>query len=307
MEAWTAVTGNPRLPWILGAMATAAGITGFALAFMVIVPRGLVGDGGEGGVDAHAYWVAGRNILAGADLYGGASGERDAYLYPPPFAQLVAPAAGLLPAVAFVWLWRAVSVACLIFAAGGWRAAGIALLIFPPAIVELEAGNVSFQLAAICALVMRGSTAALPFAFVLKLAGGAAALFALVRDWRGLVIGAAVAGVVVAASFLLTPWLWMDYAQFLSTAQPMEYWTNLGRDIPLILRLAVAGVVGVLAIRWVVLLPVAFVLSMPILALHVLAILVCMAVPVSAWLKDRLGMQRAAAPVPAPATAVASQ
>jgi hypothetical protein len=69
----------------------------------------------------------------------------------------------------------------------------------------------------------------------------------------------------------------------------MEYWTNLGRDIPLVLRLAVAAGVGVLAIRWIVLVPIAFVLSMPILGLHTLAILVCVAPPVTAWLQKRAG------------------
>ena len=276
-----------RLQRIAMIALSVAGLTGFALAALVIVPRGVIGAGGVGGGDAHAYWVAGRNLLAGADLYGLASGDQDAYLYPPPLAQLLAPVAGVLPAAAFIWLWRAFSIACLIVAAGGWRAAGIALLLFPPAVVELDAGNVSFQLAALCALVMRGRTAALPFAAVLKLAGAAAVPFALTRDWRQFVRGSVVAAVIVGVSVLLAPRLWLDYVAFLSTAQPLEYWTNLGRDIPLLPRLAAAGAIGVLAIRWRILLPAAFVLSMPILGLHTLAILVAMLPPVVEWLRKR--------------------
>ena len=258
-------------------VATAAAIVGFGVAVIAIVPRGVLGDGGFGGGDAHAYWVAGRNVLSGAELYGAASGDQDAYLYPPPFAQALALVAGALPAAAFVWLWRLVSVGALIYAAGGWRAAGIALLVFPPAIVELDTANVHFVLAAICAMVIRGHTGALPFAFVLKLAGGGVVPFALHRSWRGLIIGGAGAAVVVLVSIALAPHLWGEYVAFLSTAQPTDYWTNLTRDIPLIPRLALAAGIGALAIRWVALVPVAFVLSMPLISLNSLAILVAIA------------------------------
>lgn len=295
---------SERRPSIIRVVVSAAAVTGFAVAAIAILPRGVMGDaGGVGGGDAHAYWVAGRNVLLGANLYTGVSGGADAYLYPPPFAQVISPLAGLLSASAFVWLWRLISIAALLVAAGGWRAAGIALLVFPPAIVELDTANVHFVLALVCALVMRGTSPALPFAFVLKLAGGGAFPFAAHWNLRGLIIGSIAAGAVVAMSIALSPHSWTQYAAFLGGAQPTEYWTNLAQAVPLLPRLVFSALVGLLAIRWPILLPFAFVLSMPIVSLNSLAILVCVAPEVQRWFARAVTRtRRFGAPTPTPAS-----
>lgn len=67
---------------------------GLALIFARFATQGLAGT------DSHAYWLA----LQGGEMYGGSPTDRDAYLYSPLFAQVLAPLGWLAwPAFQLVW------------------------------------------------------------------------------------------------------------------------------------------------------------------------------------------------------------
>jgi hypothetical protein len=253
-----------------------AAVTGYAL-----LAWALLGIEIPGGTDAIAYWNAGQAVLHGGPLYEAAPGGTSAFLYSPIFAQAVAPLA-LLPADVFVWAWRALELACLRVAVGSWTRAGIAILAFPPVIIELSYANVDLVIAAICALAMRGRAAGVIVPIVVKLAALPLVPLGVVRDPRGFVVAALGAAVAVAASVLVAPNLWHDFISFLGTAPEPMYWTNLSHGIPLIPRLAVAGVLALLAVRWVRLAPIATVVGLPIVWLAALSILVAVVVPLPA-------------------------
>ena len=181
-------------------------------ALLVLVQH----DGGLA-FDGHAYWLAGRAVLDGQPLYAPAQIDTlGAYLYPPLFAQLWAPFAAL-PELAFDWLWRLVCIGCLRYLAGSWRNVGLWCLL-PLTWREVSIANVTFPVAAAVLLAFRGRGQGLLMAGILKFG----ALLAVPYLWfarpqmrRTLVVGAAVAVGVCAASFVVGPGDWFDYARSL--------------------------------------------------------------------------------------------
>src|SRR5487761_2193795 len=136
-SALGAAFASPRVRAIL----LAGSGLGFLLGFWTLVGHGITSLGGAGAIDTLAYWTAGRSLLAGRQVYGILEGELAAYVYPPIFAQLVAPFSAL-PLDVFVWAWRGLELGCLRVAGCSWRNAGLAILFWPPVIAELDAGNV---------------------------------------------------------------------------------------------------------------------------------------------------------------------
>jgi hypothetical protein len=258
---------------------TGIAVIGFLLLAKVLVDRGVSGIGdGIGGTDALAFHGAAERLLSGAPLYADPEGAPFAFVYSPLFAQLIAPL-GVLPAGAFVWLWRAIELAGLRIAAGSWTRAGIATLVFPPIILELDVGNVNLLLAAACALVMRGQTWPTAIPFVLKLAALPLVPLALAKNRHGLIVGIGAAFTAMAVSLLFTSQLWVQYIQFLGTSQEPSYWANLLYGIPPFVRVPVAVAIGVAAIRWVRLAPVALLIGLPVVWVGTLSVLVAAAVP----------------------------
>jgi Glycosyltransferase family 87 len=252
---------------------------GFLLLGVVLVERGILGDGtGAGGGDALAYHAAAQRLLSGAPLYVERPGTLLAFLYPPAFAQLIAPL-GLLSPAAFVWLWRAIGLAGLRVAMGSWTAAGIATLVYPPVIFELEVANLNLVLAGICAMVMRGQAGLVGAAFVTKFAALPLVPLGFVADRRGLLAGGVVAGAAIVVSLLTVPQLWSDYVQFLRSSVEPTYWANLLYGVPIVLRLAVAMALGVAAARYRRLAPLAMLVGLPVVWLSSLSILVATAAP----------------------------
>ena len=272
MPAWV---GGP----IAIRVAQGAAVIGFVFGLGILIGLGIDGNGGSSGTDALAYWRAGHAILDGTPLYAGDAGSTSAYLYSPLFAQVVAPLT-FLPSVAFVWLWRLLEAACLRVAIGSWTRAGIAILVFPPVIIELAYWNVNLVIAAVCALAMRGLVAPWSLPIVVKAAGLPLAPLALVANPRSAVRSGAVALAIVAVSVVLAPALWSAYLDFLSTAQEPTWWTNLSRGIPLALRFIVAMGLGLLAIRWRRVAPLAVLMGLPIVWLSALSILVATVAPI---------------------------
>ena len=258
--------------------ARGAAVVGFVLGLGIMLGLGVAGSGGSAGTDALAYWQAGRSILDGSALYGGNAGVTSAYLYSPLFAQLVAPLS-LLPAPVFVWLWRLLEVGCLRVAIGSWTRAGLAMLVFPPVIIELVYGNVNLMIAAVCALVMRGRAAPWGAPIVVKAAGIPLIPLAFKADWWTFIRAGAVMLVAVGVSIVLAPIAWSDYLWFLADAEQPTWWTNLSRDIPFAIRLLAAMGLGVVAVRWVRVAPIAVLVGLPIVWLSSVSILVATVAP----------------------------
>lgn len=260
-------------------LARGLALVGFAFLAKTLLQYGIEGAGGSGGIDAIAYWTAAGNVRDGLPLYAIPEGEFTAYAYPPPLAQALVPLS-FLPMPAFVWLWRALELACLRIAVGSWTRTGLALLFVPPVIAEIDAGNVHLIMAAVCALAMRGTAATVAPATLLKFASVPLAPLGWQRDRRGLLAGIGATALVVAVSFLLVPVAWTDYLHFLGTTSFPSGWYNLAENVPLPLRLALAAAAGIAALRWVRLAPIAVLLAYPVLWFHALSTLVAMVAPV---------------------------
>ena len=101
---------------------------GYLLLARILLVEGIADAGGIGGIDAVAYWTAAGNAMRGLPLYEHAGFAFGTYQYPPPFAQVLAPAS-LLPLPAFVWLWRGLELLGLRIATGTWTRTGLAILL----------------------------------------------------------------------------------------------------------------------------------------------------------------------------------
>lgn len=265
-------------PSFMPRLVAGLGVVGFAFGLWILVGLGIEGAGGTGGSDAVAYWQAGRAVIDGAALYGLKPGATAAYLYSPLFAQLMAPLA-ILPREAFVWLWRLLEIGCLRLVVGSWTRTGIAILVFPPVLIELAFGNVNLMVAAVCAFVMRGRSALAGIPLVVKLTALPLVPLAFVADRRGFLAGLALAVVATGVSVLVAPTLWGDFIAFLGHVSEPTWWTNLSRGASLAVRLVIALGLGVAAIRWRRLAPIAVIVGLPIIWVTSLSILVAVAAP----------------------------
>lgn len=247
---------------------------GYAMCAVLLIQHGVGDNGGEGGVDVLAYWTAGRHLLAGEDLYGLGIGGPSAFLYPPVMAQLFMPLS-LLPFPVVLWIWRAVLLVALRIAVGNWRNAGLAMLLWPPVITELDAGNVHLILAAAVAETIRGRAASLVPVSLTKFASLAAVPLAIRVDPRGFLLGTLGAAIAVLVSVVIATDLWAEYLAFVLAPPAAETdWFNIGERFPLGIRLGLAAVVALLAIRWSRLAAVATTLALPVLWIHGLSTLV---------------------------------
>jgi Glycosyltransferase family 87 len=308
MGAFSRLRSYRLSPWGRTWLGRGVALVGFGLLAKILLETGIVGAGGTGGTDANDYWVAAHHVATGEPLYAAAYGTYLAYSYPPVFAQLLSPLSALPPA-AFVWLWRIVELAALRVAVGSWTRAGIALLVFPPTILEIETGNVHLVMAAVCALAMRGTSLPIAPAGLLKFASAPLAPIGFLRDRRGFLTGALVAGVVLLASVALAPRAWSDYLAFLGSNELPNVPAVALTIIPLPVRLVIAAALGLAAVRFTRLAPVGVLLAYPVVWATSLSTLVAVIAPIPAgvtqlsWraaLQWRPGRSRADELVPAP-------
>jgi|GEM_PF-2877601 hypothetical protein len=310
MGAFSRLRSYRLSPWGRTWLSRGVALVGFGLLAKILLETGIVGAGGAGGTDANDYWVAAHHVATGEPLYTAAYGSYLAYSYPPVFAQLLSPLSALPPA-AFVWLWRAVELVALRVTVGSWTRTGVALLVFPPTILEIETGNVHLVMAAVCALAMRGSSFAIVPAGLLKFASAPLAPIGFLRDRRGFLTGALVAGVVLLASVALAPRAWSDYLAFLDSNVLPNVPAVALTIIPLPVRLVIAALLGLAAVRFTRLAPVAVLLAYPVVWATSLSTLVAVVAPIPAgaraaqlpWraaLQWRPGARRPDELVPAP-------
>ena len=251
---------------------------GYALLARILLVEGIAEAGGIGGIDANAYWSAAGHALRGEPLYDIGGFVFRTYQYPPVFAQLLAPGA-LLPLPVFVWAWRAIELVGLRIATGGWGRTGIAILIFPPVIAELDAGNVHLIIAGVTALAMRGIAWPAGPAFLAKFSTWPLAPVLWRRDRRGLLLGIAGAAAVCAVSIVLSPDSWRAYLAFLASHPLPTDGSKVLTEVPLSWRLGLALLVGLAATRWIRLAPIAVTLAYPVIWIDALSTLVAVATP----------------------------
>jgi hypothetical protein len=256
-------------------------------------------------VDAYAYWTT-----RTGDFYAAAeTGRIGAYLYSPAFAQLLAPLVVVLPVAVFTALWTAIN-----FAALWWLVGRLALpsLLFLPISFEIISGNVHLLYAvAIVAGFRYPATWALMF--LTKVTPGVGVLwFGVRREWRSFAIALGATAAIVAVSVVLDRSAWEQWIGILRTdlsGAGQASFSTVGwyLPVPLVPRLAAAILIVAYAARtdrrWLV--PVAVVLSLPVLWLNGLAILAAV-VPLLKVREDAIA-DGVAAPEPPPSAAVASQ
>jgi len=171
----------------------------------------------------------------------------DRYRYPPPFAQLLVPLAGIALGAA-TWLWLLAQAACLLAAAwlagevGGlprsleralWTGAATAW--FLPVLDTLWKGNVSGLQALLVVLLFSGPAAsggALAANGLLKLTPVVLVPLALVRGRLAAAALLATTAAIVAPSLVLAPQAWRDYAVVLGNllGGSADYASNLAPD-----------------------------------------------------------------------------
>jgi Glycosyltransferase family 87 len=256
-------------------------------------------------VDAFAYWTT-----RTGDFYAAAeTGRIGAYLYSPAFAQSLAPLVVLLPLSVFTAAWTAVN-----FAALWWLVGRLALpaLLFLPISFEIISGNVHLLYAVAIVAGFR-YTAAWALMLLTKITPAVGLVwFAVRREWRSLAIAVGATGAIVAVSFLLDRPSWEQWIRLLGTdlsGAGQGSFSTVGwyLAVPLLPRLAIAVAIVAYAAwtdrRWLV--PVAVVVSLPVLWLNGLAVLAAV-VPLyrtrEADAADRSArIERASsAPVPSP-------
>jgi hypothetical protein len=241
-----------------------------AITFVVLRLFGI--EPWDDSVDAYAYWTT-----RDGDLYGDATGRIGAYLYSPAFAQSLLPLTWL-PFQVFAALWTALNLAIVRWLAGP-RLALPLLVLFLPIGFEVVSGNVHLLYAAAVVLGFRYPAAwALPL--LTKVTPGIGLVwFAARREWRSLAIAGGATGVIVAASYLLSPADWAAWLDILRRDAAGEMVTT-GWYLPVSVwvRLPIAAALiawgGVTDRRWTV--PVGVVLALPVLWLNGLATLVAL-------------------------------
>jgi len=239
---------------------TVAGLIFTGLYLLILV-------GGQGFLDAHAYWATDL-----AHLYQGAVvGGRDAYLYSPAFAQLIWPLTQL-PFPVFAVLWAAAEGLCLLWLLRPlpWSWKVPFLLLASP---ELVSGNIHVFLAVAIVLGFR-YPAAWAAALLTKVTPGIGLLwFAVRREWRSLAVALGATAAIAAVSFLVAPSLWPAWFSVLANNTGTGGVSELA--VPIWVRLPPAIVIVVWGAltgrRWTV--PVAATLAVPAFYLHTLTML----------------------------------
>lgn len=251
---------------------TVTGFTYLFAAWLQLIPFTL-NLGVPPGIDTFAYWMADP-----ADPYRFSSlGTEGAYLYSPVFAQLFSPMR-LLPLELAYGLWVAACVAALWWMRVLWTVA------LPPVLMELYAGNIHILYALAVVVGMRwGAAWALPL--LTKITPGVGIVwFAVRREWRRLAWAIGVSAGLTMISIAIDPSSWVEWRDVLSANQGRSL-NMLSDQVPLAVRVAVAaGLVswGALGNRsWVI--PIAFVIAMPVIWPGATAVLVVLFSPRFRW------------------------
>jgi hypothetical protein len=200
--------------------------------------------------DEHAYWLAAQRLIHGEPLYDptATSVTPYAYWYPPFVAQVLAPIAAVLPAMAFTAAWTAVMLICLWWLAGRDVLLALALVAFPPVAVEFWYRNIHLVLAVLIVLAIRGIPALYAVGALIKFSPGLGVPFLLARtQWRDAAIAVLTGVALLVISVALSPDAWRQYLDILASRGPTDVSGLL--PIPYIARAVTGLVLALVAAR----------------------------------------------------------
>lgn len=201
--------------------------------------------------DEHAYWLAGYNVLTGQPIYELARRgpvEPYAYHYPPPFAQIMAPIAAIVPADLWTALWTALLLGCLYWLAGRNLLFALASIAVLPVAVELWFRNVHLPLAVLTVLGLRRWPVLLGIAALVKLSPGLGLLYLAAKGrFRAAALGASAALAIAAASYAIGPALWAEFIDVTVGRGPLDVSGFV--PIPYAFRFATGTAIVLLAAR----------------------------------------------------------
>ncbi len=195
------------------------------------------------GLDAQAYWLAGRTA---APYGGGGEGVFGAYLYSPAFSQILTPLLNL-PWAQFMAIWTLLLMFALLALVGPVLFA----LALPLAFFELWGGNIHLLLALAIVVGFR-YPATWSLVLLTKVTPGVGLLwFAVRREWRHLAVAVGTTTAIAGASWLIDPGNWSAWIALLvrEAGRPASPGSI---ELPLVLRLAAAALLvsyGALADR----------------------------------------------------------
>jgi hypothetical protein len=261
---------------------------------MVLYLFWLGSQAGGSGFDALAYWSVNTS-----NPYEGRLGDL-VFTYSPPMA-LAFRFGHLLSFDAFRAIWLAIQVGALLWLG---RRYALALLLFLPVSVELYNGNIHLLLGVAIVLGFR-YPATWSLLLLTKVTPGVGLLWFVVRrEWRNLAIALGATAAISLASLIIVPEMWWQWLGFLasnSTGDTPVF--HIGAPLPI--RLTVAAAIVIYGARsnrrWTV--PVAVVISLPVIWFNGLAVLAAI---VPLWKGDMAAQQRAKIADRAPAALVDS-
>jgi hypothetical protein len=231
---------------------------------MVLYLFWLGSQAGGSGYDALAYWSVNMS-----NPYEGRLGDL-VFTYSPPTA-LAFRLGHLLSFDAFRAIWLAIQVGSLLWLG---RRYALALLLFLPVSVELYNGNIHLLLGVAIVLGFR-YPATWSLLLLTKVTPGVGLLWFVVRrEWRNLAIALGATAAISLASLIIVPEMWWQWLGFLasnSTGDTPVF--HIGAPLPI--RLTVAAAIVIYGARsnrrWTV--PVAVVISLPVIWFNGLAVL----------------------------------
>lgn len=196
-----------------------------ALQFWLIaalVPMALMVTGDVGNYDFAAFWIAGKQALAGTPVYSAASAQIFAdrftnsaslvFLYPPHALFLFIPFA-LVPYIPGYLLWNALTAACFYWAARPYCPTGfprILVVLTPAALTCLDFGQTGLLFGALWLMAFRGKWAAVAL-LTFKPQLGLLSILSL-KDRRSLLYCALmVAALAAASAAIFGPRSWVDF------------------------------------------------------------------------------------------------
>ena len=245
------------------------------------------------GADARTYWSAPLdNPYPGPQL-----GLPGAYLYPPPFIQMLSPLR-LLPFEVFHATWALIGAGALVFLVGPVGAA-LAITFLPFVFRDLLVGNIHLMLAAAIVIGLR-HPATWAFPILTKITPGVGVLwFGARREWRSAIVAVGTAAIIAAVSFAIGPDLWFAWLARMrgdtGTAGDTYLLVLVARVGAAALLVVVAGMIGR---AWLI--PIAVLVSLPILWPDSLSLLLACFPLIAAEMRERAMKRGNARPATSP-------
>lgn len=195
------------------------------------------------GWDSHAYFLAARHLN-----YSSLPNSVGAYLYAPAFAEILRPAAMLLPWPDFAALWSISAALTLAFLLRPlslpWR---VALLYF--SLWEVASGNVHWLIAVAVAMGFRRPAFWTIPMLTKALPGLGIVWFAVRKEWRSLGEAILVPAAIVTFSYSVDPRPWHAWVALLRESLRHPSGTAVSIDFPVWIRAAVSLIIIVYAAR----------------------------------------------------------